>query len=103
MLGYKHFKDFPWQTKKSVLLRALLMFGSYLFLTVSVNLMPLSVSVTIIMTVSFFTALFAFLLHGEQISTQELYSMIISFIGVIMIFYPYWFNNPTSSSTFAAR
>lgn len=67
-------------------------YGSFLASMISIFLMPVSVSVSITMTATFFTALIAYLLEGEQLSKRELSTIVIGFLGVLMIVNPEWFN-----------
>ena len=87
-MGYKQYKDFSYQAKKSVWLRSLYGLGSFMASMTSIFLMPVSVSVSITMTATFFTALIAYVLEGEALSSREFSTIIIGFIGVIMIVNP---------------
>ena len=97
LFGYKQYQNFTYETKKSVWLRSIYGFGAFIAAMISIFLMPVSVSVSITMTATFFTPLIAYLLEGERLSKREVATIMIGFLGVLMIVNPDWFNLPKST------
>lgn len=63
---------------------------------ISIYLMPVSVSVSITMTATFFTALIAYIIESEALSKREISTIVVGFFGVLMIVNPKWFNEKSS-------
>lgn len=96
-MGYKAYKyEFSPEARKGVWVRSLYGFGSFFTSMMSIYLMPVSVSVSLTMTATFFTPLIAWIIEREIISLKEAATILVGFIGVLMIVNPRWFNHPQS-------
>lgn len=91
--GLDMYKTFNAQTKKSIWLRTFYGFGSFLAALLSIKLMPVSVSVAITMTAVFVTALLGWVIAGETLSKDELYTIFGGFFGVVMLTNPSMFSS----------
>lgn len=99
----KAFKDYSPEAKSSVIWRSVFGYGSFVSTMISIYLMPVSVSVSIMMTTTFFTAIMAYLIHDEKLSIKEFMTIITGFFGVLLITNPHWFNYHVIGSTLDKR
>ena len=70
---------------------------------ISITLMPVSVSVSIMMTTTFFTVILAFLIQKEAISWREQITILCGFCGVVLVSNPDWFNPQIKGSILVRR
>lgn len=92
-MGYKLYQTFSTDVKKAIWIRAFFGFGSYITSMISIFLMPVSVSVSITMTVTWITAIMSYFINNEMLSWREISMIVIGFFGVIMVVNPAWFNS----------
>lgn len=70
---------------------------------VSIYLMPVSVSISITMTTIFITPILAYVILNEALSRNEISTIIVGFVGVLMSTNPDWFNSNNKGSTVSKR
>ena len=92
-MGWKIYSQLSYDSKMTVWLRTLFAVGSYASTMTSIFLMPVSISVSITMSVTFITSVVAYFLEGEKLSIREISMIIIGFTGVLMMVNPNWFND----------
>ena len=93
--GYSSFKEFPDKVKWSLFKRSMYGFGSIIATFLAIQLMPVSIAVSIMMTTAFVTSLIAFLVAGEKLSGLELLIIMGGFSGVIILTNPSLFTHET--------
>lgn len=91
-MGWKLYSQLSNQSKINVWLRTLFAFGSFSALMASIFLMPVSISVSISMTVTFNTSIIAYFLEDEKLSMREISTILMGFTGVLMMVNPNWFD-----------
>ena len=92
-MGWRVYSQLSNDAKMTVWLRTLFAVGSYASTMASIFLMPVSISVSITMTVTFITSVIAYFLGGEKLSIREICIIVIGFTGVLMMVNPNWFND----------
>ena len=88
------FRDFPSHIQKSLFLRSCYGFGAVLAAMIAIQLTPVSVAVSIMMTQVFASALAGYILSNESLSVPEAISMVGGFAGVLILTNDNIFGNP---------
>jgi len=91
--GLTQFKEFPWETKKQILLRCL--FGNLTFIAsfVCIFTLPLAVSSSILTCSIFIVVICAYIVRNETMWLLEIVAILFGCFGVIMISNHKFFGN----------
>lgn len=81
--GYRPCKDMVWRLFPLVVARAFMGTMCFIGVTVSLTMMPLSLTTIIFNLAPFWGSIMACLIHKESISRVEYVAMLISFAGVV--------------------
>ena len=84
--------ELPMHLKKSLLLRSFYGYGSIVAAMIAIMLCPVSMSVSIMMTQVFMSALVGFFLNKEVLSRMEILSICGGFVGVLILTNEHLFN-----------
>jgi drug/metabolite transporter (DMT)-like permease len=68
--------------------RSLYGYGSICTTFLAINLMPVSIAVSIMMSTTFVTALLAYFISGESLSYGEIITITLGFTGVLILVNP---------------
>lgn len=91
-MGYHSYCKYSADTRRLVALRNLFDWTAGILLAFSIQLMPVSQSVSLSRLLVFFTPLLAYFLINEKISVPEILTIAGGFTGVLLIMNPSWFN-----------
>lgn len=79
------FRDFPLNIQKSLFMRSLYGFFAVLTAMVAIELTPVSIAVSIMMTQVFASSIAGYILLNETVSALEYVCMIGGFVGVLVL------------------
>ena len=98
--GIDTFMSFPPIVRSSLIKRSLYGFGSIVVTFMAIQLMPVSIAVSIMMSTSFVTALLAYIMMGEKLAVSEVLTIFGGFMGVVVLTNPKLFMHTTGNKAF---
>jgi drug/metabolite transporter (DMT)-like permease len=87
-MGYNEYKRLPSWVQGGVMSRSMYGFGSFIATLISIELMPVSISVAVTMMAVFVTTFLGWLIADEAMSKIEISSMIGGFMCVVILTNP---------------
>lgn len=84
--------ELPSHLKKSLFLRSFYGYGAIVAAMIAILLCPVSMSVSIMMTQVFMSALAGYFFNNERISRMEILSICGGFVGVLILTNEHFFN-----------
>ena len=82
------FKNYTWEVKKLLFWRSCFAYLSIVMSFAAIQLLPISLAVSIMMASTFVTSLQAWLILGEAMPFSEVLCMFGGFIGMLMVTNP---------------
>jgi len=93
--GYTALAGLPKRMKISLLKRGIYGYGAAVSTVISIELMPVSISISIMMSTVFLTPIVAFFIRNEKLSCLEMSVITGGVMGMIILTNPSWFTRDT--------